>query len=361
MKHKTKRTGVSVTTKALLGILNNCKPINTRENRINYTGKTLILESKTTATQPKMKKPTKIPKRSNSSQGIPIKEILTFVYGRPDKYPEKSHPIALRSNLNRRLKTLVKKKIIKKVGSGKYSYILNNNLSTFKKIVRLLSKEKQIWQLVYTEYFKKDGIEHFNALFEKRPEFYLDVNRSDPDQLSRFEEYTYGRLMKSPTFLNILVSDSLPERLKTLQESLYASYLRQQSVKNNFPFVQLLGTYCAIIDYLNGEADFDSNSLTECFNDTDRLIYAHSENNKKEAFAKLRKVVNRMKKPVPIQKMSKKPKRLTKKNSSYAPALDSPEMRNELDRLNDTGAPQESDALDLKYKCGEQDSNLRKH
>lgn len=261
---------VSITTKALLAICNNCKPIEESKIRVDYSKEEgLTLEIGDDRRSIKQKKAEIKQKKEYSYElGIPINPILNFVYG-----AGKKHPIARRTNLNNRLKTLEKKKIIIRTGQARFAYTLNMSLSAFKNIVRHLSAEQQLSKLAYTDYFKIHGIKHFDALFDKIPENLLDLDMEKPEQTERNINYTYPRLLKSATFMDMLVSDNLNTRMAELQKSLNMSYLRQQGVKDNFPFVQLLGTYCTIIDYLKGNIQLTSGELTEHMNDTERAVF----------------------------------------------------------------------------------------
>lgn len=262
---------IETKTKALLAICNNGKTIVEQKIRVNYEQKSGLRLSIGDGNQKVTKKKIKgkNTKLFDYSLGIPIRPIITFVYGKS------KFSIAQYGNVTKRLETLIKMGIIKRGGKPrKYLYYLNTDLSTFKKIVRLLSDEKQNSKLIYTEYFKNCGIVHFNLLFNKIPDNLLNLDLSKEDQINKYENYIYSRLLSSPTFMGILISNKLNERMNRLQNSLNASYIRQQGTKNNFPFVQLLGTYCAVIDYLTGDINFDEIQLTECFNDTERMIYS---------------------------------------------------------------------------------------
>jgi len=209
-----------------------------------------------------------------------VKSILLKNYGEIIKSFDKKkkyYKECLNNNLQRRLDQLRKLGIIKVSTTGikkkTYSYSLNLSLTAFKKIVSYLDRRGLLSKLVYTKYFKQCGFEHVLSIFNKLPEGFLDIDLKDPEQWDYYKEYTYNRLINSPTFMKILISPNLGKRLALLQNSLEASYLRQQAVKGNFPFVQLLGTFCSIIDYLEGVESLNKEELGESCNDIERIIY----------------------------------------------------------------------------------------
>lgn len=262
----------------LLVLCNNCKPFMKTERKISILYKPKYLKLVVLG---KEKEPSTagLPDVGDYETGIRINAILDSVYGL-HQHREMEY-----ANVNRRLNTLVKRNIVE--GSAS-EWRLHTDMETFRQMLIVLAREGKVFQLMSTAYFKEYGNKYLQSIYQAIPEGLLDIDTKDARQNELYICYLFNRYLKSPTFREIFLAPKLTERLTSLQNALNTSYLRNQSVKNRFPFLQTLGTFCVIIDSLRADnagtvlSPLSVEELVECLNDTDRAAFRHQSLNKSQ-------------------------------------------------------------------------------
>lgn len=275
---------------ALLALCNNCKKIYDRRINISYDKKEYLeftIHKNPKQAAPKHKADTGQDNKEEEqdsydySSGIPVNKLLDFVYG------IKKHRQVEYTNLGQRFGTLCRKEIVDKITkNGKPCYVLHVEKVAFIKILVLLARESKIRNLLFTDYFKKFGRKYLRTIYEAIPDGLLDVDPHDEKQVELYAIFLFDRYLRSPTFREIFLSPKAAARLTFLQEALNASYLRNQSKRDRFPFLQTLGTFCIIIDTLRGDKKarlrLSVAELAECLNDVDRAIARHRKLSKRQ-------------------------------------------------------------------------------
>lgn len=294
----------------LLALCNNCKPIHKTKIRLIYRNRRLTFENGGNREQSKGK--IEAPSCyypdfcQRHSKGISVEQLLASLYGK--KKPTQVEQV----NLNTQLETLAKRGIIlRKEAAGKYRYWLKTDRAAFVEILSLLDEEmlslrdkedktnkllftdsgmsKLLFtedgtsKLLFTDYFKETGRGHMQTLFNITHYGLLEIELNDAKQIDTYLTLLYGfYLKKSPLFMQLFTSAAMQER--AFLQAFLNHYRTDQSLEIvEFPLLQLLGTYCIIIDYLkkNTTREISTSEMTDYLKFVSRLVMKNREMNEK--------------------------------------------------------------------------------
>ena len=279
----------------LLALCNNCKPIHKTKIRLIYRNRRLAFETEKGGNQEQSKGKIKAPS-CHYSKGISVELLLDSIYGK--KKPTEVEQV----NLNAQLETLAKRGIVlRKEAAGKYRYWLKTDRAAFVEMLSLLDEEMRSLgdkedsgmrkllftedgtrKLLFTDYFKETGRGHMQALFNITHYGLLEIELNDAEQINTYLSLMYGfYLKKSPLFMQLFTSAAMQEKA-FLQAFLESSYERDQSLEK-FPLLQLLGTFCIIIDYLkkNTTREIRTSEMIDYLKFVSKLVMKNREMNEK--------------------------------------------------------------------------------